>query len=102
MFTFLPKGVRERPAILKCWRPKGIPMMVIQSRVPKKMCIRHAHNPPQMIQMIFRGMRMQPIELSHFSTVEPKGHRQSRPNLNVCNATGIPMMVTAMANDPKK
>ena len=35
-------------------------------------------------------------------TVEPKGHRQSRPILNVCIAKGMPMMVHARARLPVK
>ena len=36
---------------------------------------------------------MQPVGLFVSLTVEPKGHRQSRPILNVCIAKGMPMMV---------
>ena len=96
---FLPKGARESPAILKCCLPKGMPMMVMQSSVPNRMCIRQAQSPPKIIQRMLRGMRMQPIELSHSSTLEPKGHRQSRPSLNVCSATGMPIIVTNMARN---
>ena len=100
--TSLPKGIRARPAILK-WRvPNGMPMMVMQRRTPKKMCIRQAQSPPKISQRMFSGMLMQPMELSDFLMVEPKGQRQYSPSLKVCNATGIPIMVMAIARLPVK
>ena len=32
---FLPNGMRARRAILKCCKPKGIPMIVMQQKRPK-------------------------------------------------------------------
>lgn len=44
-------------------------------------------------QCKFNGMRMHPIGLFVSLTLEPKGHRQSRPILNVCIAKGILYLV---------
>ena len=65
-------------------------------------CMMQAHNPPKISQSKFSGMRMQPVGLFDSLTVEPKGHRQSRPILNVCIAKGMPMMVHARARLPVK
>ena len=100
--TSLPNGASESPAILKCCFPQGMPMIVIHKRKPKNRCMRQAHNPPKISQNIFIGMRMHPVGLFVSLTVEPKGHRQSRPILNVCNAKGMPMMVHARARLPVK
>ena len=66
------------------------------------MCIRHAHNPPKMIQMMLSGTVMQPDSVSVSLTSAPKGHRQSSPSLKVCIATGMPTMVKASAKLPEK
>ena len=77
-------------------------MMVINSNTPKKRCTKQAHRPPKMIQIRFSGMRTQPIGPSVSFTSAPNGQRHSRPILNVCNATGIPMIVMAKAKLPVK
>ena len=79
-----------------------MPMIVIHKRKPKNRCMMQAHNPPKISQSKFSGMRMQPVGLFDSLTVEPKGHRQSRPILNVCIAKGMPMMVHARARLPVK
>ena len=66
------------------------------------MCIIHAHNPPQSSQMRFSGIRMQPVGESVLLTSEPKGHKHSKPILNVCHATGKPIIVMAIAKLPVK
>ena len=83
--TSLPNGASESPAILKCCFAQGMPTTVMQRSKPKSTCINHAHNPPQSNQIRFRGMRIQPVGQSVSLTVDPKGHRQSSPILNVCN-----------------
>ncbi len=101
-FTSFPNGASESPAILKCCFAKGMPIIVTNSNTPKTMCISHAHKPPKTIQRIFSGIRMHPEGLSVSFTSAPKGHRQSKPILNVCKATGMPMMVIAIARLPVK
>ena len=54
------------------------------------------------IQRMFNGMRMQPVGDSVSFTSAPKGHRQSRPILKVCKATGMPIIVMAIARLPVK
>ena len=100
--TFFPKGASTSPAILKCWRAKGRPTMVMASRSPKNTCTSHAQKPPNIIQRRLRGMRRQPGGQVPGSTRDPKGHRHSSPSLNVCMARGMPMMVTASARVPLK
>ncbi len=100
--TTLPNGVNESAAILKCCLANGIPMMVMKSSTPKNMCTSHAHKPPKIIQMILSGNVIHPFGLSPLLTSAPKGHRQSIPILTVCNATGMPTMVQAIAKLPVK
>ena len=100
--TSLPNGARESLAILKCCLANGMPMMVMKSNTPKKICISQAHKPPKIIQMILSGKVMQLLGLSQSLTSAPNGHRQSKPILKVCNANGMPMMVQAIARLPVK
>ena len=77
-------------------------MMVMHSNNPKNTCTRHAHKPPKISQRRFSGRRMQPVGLEVSITSAPKGHRHSNPNLNVCNATGMPIMVNTITRLPEK
>ncbi len=52
--------------------------------------------------MRFSGIRMQPVGKLVLLTSEPKGHKQSKPILNVCHATGKPIIVIAIAKLPVK
>ncbi len=72
-------------------------MMVMQSNNPKMMCIAKANKPPQISQMILRKKDRQPIELFELCTSDPKGHKHIAPNLHVCKAAGMPIMVTKSA-----
>lgn len=45
---------------------------------------------------------MQPVELSVSLTSAPSGHRHNNPILNVCIATGMPMIVIAIARLTQK
>lgn len=69
---------------------------------PQNRWLRQASRPPNMSQMMSRMMARQPLGQSPWVTVEPKGHRQRRPSLNVCSAKGMPMIVTARATLPVK
>ena len=51
---------------------------------------------------MFSGMRIQPVGLFASYTSAPKGHKHNKPILNVCKATGMPMMVMAIAKLPVK
>ena len=48
-----PKGVNASPASLKCWIPKGMPIMVMHSNNPNPKCERQIQMPPKNIQRIF-------------------------------------------------
>lgn len=87
---------------MKCCLPNGIPMTVMQSRVPKKMWHSQAQKPPKMHQIMFIGVLMHPEGLSVFLASAPKGHRHIRPILSVCSAKGIPIIVTKRARLPVK
>lgn len=100
--TSLPNGASESRAILKCCLPQGMPTTVMYSSNPKKMCINHAHNPPNISQIMLRGMRMHPVGHLVSLTFDPNGQRQSNPILNVCKAIGMPTMVTASDKLPVK
>ena len=76
--------------------------MVRQSKSPKKIWHIHARSPPKIIHRIFKGIRMQPEGVSDFFISAPNGHKQSNPNLKVCIAMGMPMMVHANAKLPVK
>lgn len=100
--TVFPNGASESLAILKCCFANGMPMIDTNSNAPKNTCIIHDHSPPKTIQSIFSGIRMQPVGPSVSFTTAPKGHKQSKPSLNVCKATGMPIMVMAIATLPVK
>src|SRR3712207_8139814 len=70
--------------------------------MPKNMWQIHAQSPPKMIQRIFKGIATHPLGPSVSFTVEPNGHRHSRPILKVCSATGMPMMVQNRTRLPVK
>ncbi len=53
MAIFLPKGARTKAAILKHWRPKGIPMTVIQHKIPAINQPADASKPPNKIHSKF-------------------------------------------------
>ena len=100
--TSLPNGASDRPAILKCCLPQGMPTKVTHNSKPKMMCMNHAQSPPNISQRRLRGMRMQLVGLFVSLTVDPNGHRHSKPILNVCKAIGMPIMVIAKARLPVK
>ena len=52
--------------------------------------------------MRFSGIRMQPVGKLVLLTSDSKGHKQSKPILNVCHATGKPIIVIAIAKLPVK
>ena len=79
-----------------------MPIMVIPRRIPKSRCMKHAHNPPKMIQMILRRRLRHPDGQSVSLISAPNGHRHKMPILNVCRANGSPIIVMASARLPVK
>ena len=109
---FFPNGVRAREAILKCWRPKGMPIIVRQSRRPKPRCVRQIQKPPTQIQRTFITSERHPPPFPLSVTVRPKGQRARIQSFNVCNPNGMPIIViiktklatrysAAVSNPPK-
>ena len=56
----LPKGVKANAANLKCCFPNGMPIMVIQSTIPKTKWERLIQIPPKSIHRIFMIILKQP------------------------------------------
>jgi hypothetical protein len=95
-----PKGVKAKFINLKCWRPKGIPIMVIQSRMPKNKCVNAIQKPPQQIQIRFITVERQPV-LDEVSVIlTPNGARPTMANLKHWIPKGIPTMVRQRINPP--
>jgi len=90
---FFPNGVSASPAILKCCLPNGIPIIVIQSMIPKNKCVRQMPNPPTIIHSTFMMIDKQPLDPPLSITLLPKGHNASIASFNVCKPKGIPIMV---------
>ena len=88
----LPNGVNAIPANLKCWRPKGMPMMVQHSNKPKNRCVRQMGMPANS-HRIFMMVLKQPGCPGRRSTLLPNGHSISKPNLKTCKPKGMKMMV---------
>ena len=93
-----PKGIRASLAILKHCRPKGIPMMVIQSTRPIPAAVSAISNPPKMSHSMFTKKLKTPL-LNRIS--RPKGHRLKEANLKHCMPTGIPKMVMHQSRPAK-
>ena len=91
-FNKLPprKAARASFASLKCWRPKGIPMIVTHSRIPSTQCSIARGRPERISQRIFSRKDPAPPP---YCTSLPKGKKLSPANLKHCIPTGIPTMV---------
>ena len=88
-----PKGASAKAANLKCCRPKGIPIIVIQSTTPKMRCETQIPNPPRINHKIFINRLRQPPDCGSVRTSLPKGNKASPANLKVCIPKGMPIMV---------
>lgn len=88
-----PNGVKANPAILKCCFPKGIPMMVMNSKMPNKTWVNQIQIPPKKNQIIFMIVLRQLGWPSDGRTREPNGQIQKIPIFNVCKPKGIPIIV---------
>ncbi len=76
-----PNGVKARFINLKCCLPKGIPTIVMQSKIPKKRCVNAIQKPPHTIQIKFITVDKHPVfdEVSVIFT--PNGARPTIANL---------------------
>ena len=93
----LPKGIIEISMSLKCWRAKGIPMMVMLSSRPKNRCTNAVYNPPLKSQIILKRRDRQPVSFELLTTSLPKGHNTSPAILKHCKPQGMPTTVTHAA-----
>jgi hypothetical protein len=89
----LPKGLRAIAVSLKCCRPKGIPIIVMQSNTPKIRWVAAMHNPPVKSHNTFIKMYRHPEALACTRVSLPKGHNASDAIFRVCNPKGIPIIV---------
>lgn len=91
--TSFPKGARAREANLKCCLAKGIPIIVINNKMPSKKCDRQIHKPPSNIHKMFMSKDSKPGILLLVRIFLPKGHKAMVVSFNVCNPKGMPIMV---------
>lgn len=89
----LPKGNRARRISLKCWMPKGSPMMVIEKIMPHRRCVRAMGMPPRNHQMIFISPARQPDGKPVLTTSVPNGHNATAASFMVCKPNGMPTIV---------
>ena len=61
-----PTGNNDIPANLKCCMPNGIPIMVIQQRIPEKACPIISHQPANKNQIILPTIPKPPVPKSSF------------------------------------
>lgn len=95
-----PKGVKARFINLKCWRPNGIPTMVMQSRIPKNKWVKAIQKPPQQIQIKFMMVERQPVFDEVSVILTPNGARPTMANLKHWIPKGIPTMVRQRIKPP--
>lgn len=85
-----PIGMSASFASLKCCKPNGIPIMVIQNNNPNVKCSIASTAPENNIQRIFTIREPTP---PRYSTSFPNGKKDSVANLKHCTPIGIPIMV---------
>jgi hypothetical protein len=90
----LPKGLKAIAVSLKCCRPKGIPIIVMQRITPKIRWVAAMHNPPVSSHNTFIKMYRHPEALGCTRVSLPKGHNASDAILSVCRPKGMPTIVT--------
>ena len=98
----LPNGLRASLAILKCWWPKGMPIMVRYRQTPKKTCVILIQIPANTIHIKFMAALRQPLPSDVLTTLEPKGQRMKKPIFQACLPKGIPTMVSMRRHPPRK
>lgn len=89
----LPKGKRARRMSLKCWMPKGRPMMVTEKIMPQTRCVRAIGIPPTNHHITFIMPARQPDGQPELTMFVPKGHIATAASFMVCSPNGMPMMV---------
>ena len=85
-----PKGISANWANLKHCFPKGIPIIVIQKRMPFRNATIANSSPPNKIQRILSKTE---AVFPWYSISFPNGKKDNRAILKHCNPTGIPTMV---------
>jgi len=91
--TVFPKGIIEISISLKCWRAKGMPMMVMVSSKPKITCTNAVYKPPLSSHTILKRVERQPVFFELLTTSLPKGHNTSSAILKHCRPQGMPTTV---------
>ena len=95
-----PKGVNARFISLKCCLPKGMPMMVMQNKIPNNRWVRAIQKPPHNSQIIFMMVDKHPV-LDDVSVIfTPKGARPTIANLKHWMPKGIPTIVKQRIKPP--
>ncbi len=87
---------------LKCCSPKGIPIIVMQSKTPKKAWVIAIQMPPNISHITFIKIKRQPDALSCTRVSRPKGQIAREAILRVCNPKGIPIIVIKSTRLPMK
>jgi hypothetical protein len=95
-----PNGVKAKFINLKCWRPNGIPTIVMQSRIPKNKWVKAIQKPPHKIQIRFMMVERQPVFDEVSVILTPKGARPTMANLKHWIPKGIPTMVRQRIKPP--
>ena len=88
--TVDPNGISANFISLKCCKPNGMPIMVIQRSTPQERCSTARGMPVVIIQIIFKIREPVPPPKS---TSFPNGKKESPANLKHCIPTGIPIIV---------
>lgn len=102
LITFLPKGINEISSNLKCWRPQGRPIIVIERSNPIKKWVIAVISPPENIQITFAIVERQPVLLLSLTTFLPKGHNTNGTSLKHWNPHGAPIIVMHNTTPPIK
>ena len=97
-----PKGIIEISISLKCCFAKGIPMMVMVSSRPKRICTSAVYNPPHKSHIILKSTERQPAPDELLTTSLPKGHSTSPASLKHCSPQGMPTTVIHKKIPPNK
>lgn len=87
---------------LKCCSPKGIPMIVTQSKMPNISSIIAIHNPAKINQITFNTKEITGILPPVSWTDFPNGARWAIPIFIACKPKGRPIIVRQRINPPHK
>ena len=92
----MPIGAKQAPAILRCWIPKGMPMIVMKQKIALITWAIHNQIPAKITQIIFPIRPNPPVPISSFCvsffleiTSFPKGKKQNWPITKHAFAQGI-------------